>query len=597
MVRVTEIDEQYINQLDWLVHENANKNISVTSLEWYRYQKLIIPQLVVEVFGEEIAKLHFSGWIHIHKLNDGGLDKPYCIGYDLYPIITQGLKTPTITSKPPKHLDSAMDLIVNFIYVACQENTGAIGYYGWDVLLAPFIRVDGLSYRYVKQQVQRFVFNLNYPARVGYQTPFSNIVIALNNPYYVQRVVNIQGESHRLDMYVDEAKLLIKALCEVLLEGDATGKPHTFPIPTVIYNNEFLKLINDFEDLFWDVVRLRGSFYFMNGFNSTAFDLFSFCCRVLANHRRIQLLHSAKGIWTIPPGVGSINYVSINLPRVVAWSMAKMHEEKYIFDKLYDLMLKAREALNILRRRYERFLRLGLYPIKLTYLGLNAFKYHYNTIAIVGLAESYTLLVQDRHVFTDKNYVSDYVRYCRTILEFMNDVEREFEELDHVLYNLEQSPAESTTYKFAKSDWNHEDYSIRDYIRLFLPIAMLYTSQITPPYCQWDIWTQLDVEAHVQPLFTGGVVKLVFDHVKRDRETVRKLIDYAFSKGVIYLAYTPTITHCENCSFWDIGIYERCPKCGKPTEYWSRIVGYYRPLSNWNEGKKLEFRHRVGVKL
>ena len=607
-VKVSDIDEEYINQANWLVKENANKRVqSVVGLEWYRYQKLVIEKSIEEIFEPKHLKLHKEGWFHIHKLNDGGDVKLYCCGLDLVPLLEKGLITGRVDSKPPKHLDSAIDLIINLVYLIAIERTGACGFYGFDVGLAPFVRHDPyvralpeeLRYRYVKQQVQRFVFNCNYPSRAGYQSPFTNLTIAINNPYMLERPAIYGGEIvGKLGDYIDEAMTILRALCELYIEGDAIGRPFTFPIPTVVYEENLVKLLReyDMEDLFWDVVRLRGSFYFMNGNSGDAFELFSFCCRVIANAKKVKLLHKAKGIWVMPPTIGSIGYVGLNMPRIVAWAMAKMHEEKYIYDKIQELVIEADKVLMTLRQRYERFVKLGLYPISTTYLGKDFLKNYYNTIAVIGMAEAYALLAQDR-TYWYWGKPSECVKWYRDVLSYINGLLNELEEKTGVLHNLEQSPAESASYRLAKLDWNHEDHSIRDYIRLFLPIAMLYTSQITPPYCQWDIWTQLDVEAEVQPLFTGGVVKLVFDHAKRSREEVKKIIDYAIAKGVVYVAYTPTISHCEKCGWWDVGKYNRCPRCGSIIDYWSRIVGYYTPTSSWNEGKRLEFEYRVGVKI
>ena len=410
---ISSIDNEYINETSDFVKENANKRMkSVTGLEWYRYQNIIIKKSVEEIIPIELLKLHYDGWFHIHKLADGGDLKPYCAGIDIIPLFERGLITGRFDSKPPKHLDSAIDIIINFSYLLALERTGAVGLFGFDIALAPFIKHDTfLTYlphykleSYIKQQLQRFIFNCNYPSRAGAQSPFINISFGFNNPYVLKRRVVYNGEYVGLyEDYLHESLLILRLLCQLYLEGDALGRPFTFPIPTIVWNSKTEKMIKGFEfdDLFWDVVRLRGSFYFMNGNIEDCFELFSFCCRVIANAKKIKLLHLPKGIWVLPPTIGSIGYVSINLPRLVAWALAVKHEEKYFWDKLYELILKADDVLMILRRRYENFAKMGLYPLSTTYLGKDFLKNYFNTIAIVGMAEAFSLLTCDKNYWVN----------------------------------------------------------------------------------------------------------------------------------------------------------------------------------------------------
>jgi len=600
-----------IQQDEFYLRENANMYDSAAMIEFLTYAKLIEPLVLSEIeknCGKEIVEKHIKGEIHIHKLKDGGFFKPYCGGFYAVEVIRQGFETSSCASKPPKHLDSAVDQLVNFICACANERTGAVGL-GPIESLAPFIRFDKLDYKQVKQCIQRFVFNLNYSTRTGHQTPFSNITFYLiprvlkNFPAYV-------GGKYvgTLDEYEEEIAMLFRAFLEVYFEGDAYGRPFTFPIPTVIVNEEFFKWLetHNLKELFFKVVVERGVFNFQNGVIIDPLTLFSFCCRVTANTEKVKKF--TRGIWVLPPTVGSIGYVSINLPYLALKLKSEGKDiESHIFDLIYEDMKVGRKVLMFLRRRYEIIAKQGGYPITLRYIGPNPFKYYYNTIAVVGLPEYVTIVLNNPKLWNLEisldgyEYKKEIINVETKVLEFMNKVLEEFEKEDNVLYNLEQAPAESTVGKFAKA-------CIRDFGKLaetYLPsakdpfsrkIEYFMSSQNTPSYTTYRLETQLEIEGATQKLFTGGVMKFINIHRPIEPRQAELLVKSCINHGLIYYALNITQVICLDCGFRSIKLLWQCPICGSTNiEILSRIVGYYRPIRNWNPARRAEFTTRQSI--
>jgi len=601
---VLAIEKKVIND-ESIRRENANTSESAISLFW-NVAKCIITESVLNYLPPEAVKLHKDGWLHINKLWDGAFYLPYCGGFDTARILEKGLITPSVISKPPKHLDSAVDQLANFVMIAALERTGAVGLNAIDLYLAPFVKYDKLDYKRVKQCIQRFVFNLNYTTRIGYQTPFSNIIFGLGVKEYYELPAYVGGRIvGRLGDFIDEAKLVLKAFIEIFLEGDAYGRPFAFPVSTVLLTDNFVKLIKEDEELwnlFWKCVTERGQFYFLNGFSIDASGIFSFCCRLTSNVKKVmEYLHMTKGVWVLPPSTGSIGYVTINLPRIAIESM-KRGDEKYVDEYLYQVMVYARKVLNFFRNRYKRLHRLGYYPLTKIYVDeFDPFKYYYNTIAVTGMAEYVSILMNEPKLWyceinlDGHEYAKDIIKIYRRTFEYINKVLNEFEEEDHVLYNLEQAPAESSSYRFAKLDW--EKYPE---FRQFIPHGKdpltdreepFYTNQNTPPYTTYRLETQLLIESEVQQLFTGGVMKHIFVHKPLDYESIAKLmLKIGYETKIVYYSYAPTQSICLDCGYRTTALIWECPKCGSTNiEQWSRIVGYYRPVRNWNPGRRVEF--------
>ncbi len=384
---------------------------------------------------------------------------------------------------------------------------------------------------------------------------------------------------------------------------------NTFPIPTIILTNDWIKIVEsdaELSDLFWRCVAERGSFYFLNSLTSDRTGIFSFCCRLTVDVRKVvEYLHMSRGVWALPPSTGSIGYITINLPRIAIEASMRGDAEKYVDELLYEYMNIGREVLNILRARYTKLHKLGYYPLTRLYIDEHdPFKYYYNTIAVTGMAEYVSIILNEPKLwfreisFDGREYVKDVIRVYKRTFEYMGKILEEFEEEDRVLYNLEQAPAESSSYKFARLDW--ERYPK---FREFIPHGVdpftgreepYYTSQNTPPYTSWRIQTQIAVESEIQKLFTGGVMKHIFVHRPVKSEKVRELVLSICEKtDIVYLSYAPTQSICLDCGYRTTEVIWECPKCGsKNVEQWTRIVGYYRPVRSWNPGRRTEFAMR-----
>ncbi|MEM1645147.1 MAG: anaerobic ribonucleoside-triphosphate reductase [Ignisphaera sp.] len=601
--------EEYLSSYEWAVKDNANIPRAVTGLLSH-VLGVALHEEALRLLPREALKLHEDGWIYIYKLRDGSIIKPYCGGIDSKPIVEKGLITPTVVSKPPKHLDSAVDQVMNAAYIFSQERTGAIGLYGIDLTLAPFVRRDRLDYKAIKQNIQRFIFNMNYPLKAG-QSPFSNVVFAISNKYYrKQPVPNIEQRFRFVldtyENYIEEARLVLKAFADVFVEGDAVGQPFTFPIPTTIMNNEMEKILDEDPELrksFWNMIAKVGQMYFLNGYRHKAEDLFSFCCRLLSDMGRVrEILHQAKGVWDMPPSVGSVNVVVINLPRLAM--IARVSDDKKMLDKLDELLDVARKTLMWFRARYQRLFNDGMYPMTKEYIDpVDPFRFYYNTIGVIGMAE-YTSIMLGEPFFwlnVQPSNIPEVVKLYSDILNYIGNRLKEFEDEDGVLYNVEEVPGETLGVKlawkdvaFAKELTKSEDLSA------YIPVgevenkkAPFYTNQLSPPYTTLHLRYQLEIEAQCQKLFTGGVIKHIFVDRELDSELIAKFVTRTLKNTeVVYISITPTVAVCPSCGYRTIGRRTRCPSCGTPMDLWSRIVGYYRPVKMWNSGRIAEFNLR-----
>jgi len=607
--------EEYVSGLEWAVKDNANVPVTVSGLMAHLLGSVLYDE-AFKALPRSALRLHEEGWVYIYKLRDGSVIRPYCGGIDSRLVIERGLKTPTTVSRPPKHMDSAVDQLVNAIYIFSQERTGAVGLYGVDLNLAPFVKADKLGYASIRQNIQRFVYNLNYPLKSG-QSPFSNIVFATSNRFYRQLPIPTQvtsrfrlGSAESYESYLDEAKQVVKAFLEVFAEGDAVHQPFTFPIPTTIFNHDFVKALQEdpeLYNLYWAMVAKTGQMYFLNGFNnSSAEDLFSFCCRLLSDMKRVrEVLHKAKGVWDMPPSVGSVNVAVVNLPRLAM--IARTSDDKRMLDVLDNLLEISRATLMWFRARYEKLFRAGMYPMTREYIDpVNPFKYYYNTIGVIGMAE-YVSIMLGEPFFWQQAQPSDIpgvVKLYTDILSYINKRLQEFEEQDEVLYNVEEVPGETLGVKLAWKDLEFaKGISSGEDLRAYIPVGEIdgkkqpfYTNQLTPPYTSLHLRWQLEVESKCQKLFTGGVIKHVFIDRELDVETIAKFVERVMrDTEVVYMSITPTISVCPSCGFRAVGRALKCPRCGKPLDIWSRIVGYYRPVSSWNSGRVAEFTLRRDV--
>ena len=627
-LEIIRAEREYIERASWEVRENANMNISYSNFRNFLFDRLLKkPEILSKYLPKEAVSDHFRGDLHIHKLPDS-LFIPYCIGWSFKKILKKGLITPTIVSKPAKHVDTAIAHLTNFFFFGSQEYTGAQAASGFDVFLAPFIREDKVPYIKVKQAIQHMLFNLNYPARAGFQSPFTNITLVLDtSKQYLKEHAVIGGKElpNTLEEYLDEILVVNKALFELLIEGDAKGQPFTFPIPTIMITKNFDwngRRWGEVTDLIFEALAKRGSAYLLNGYSTNVEALYSMCCRLtidvskLNNFNHFKLNSSslrlkefedvedylaknrqAFGIWALPDATGSIGVVTLNMPRIAALSRGEWD----VFEEiLYAKMEHARKVLLTWRRRYAISLKSGLMPISKVYLG--HFRNHFNTFGIIGLPEAAANFMRNPKLWfeCDRREINEAVSIMKKMVKMVREKAMEYEEIDNYLYNVEEIPGESTSYRLAKLDLKYFKEEVEKG-EILIPsdgTAPFYSNSIIPYYANVSIPDRARWEGEVQQEFTGGVMMHLFLQESPDPKALKNLVrSIALNTKVVYFSITPTIAVCRKCGWRAIGLFEKCPNCGHEVDLWSRIVGYYRPLRSWNIGKIAEFKLRVQYRV
>lgn len=616
----TQIDlweKQYLEERsDWESRENANVNRSFGAFVNYILSKALKHPTVLErYFPKEAVEMHTSSDIHIHKL-PLSLFIPYCAGWSLQKLLKVGLKTPTITSNPAKHFDTAISHLVNFFFLAANEWSGAQATSGFDVFLAPFVRHDGIGGREIRQALQRLVYEINYPSRIGFQSPFTNITIVMDlSEAYLNSDAIVGGEVvGRAGDYIDEAIIIDKELLRLYLEGDALGRPFTFPIVTLMLTPKFDwngTRWGELTDLIFQVLAERGSLYILNGYASDIEGLYAMCCRLTIDTRKLNHVgfklrldksdfddmyselkrsRGPRGVWAAPDATGSIGVVTINLPRLAI--MSNGDEDKF-FDMLLDRMHIARDVLAKLRVRYQRSLELGLMP--LTRIYIQSFANHFSTIGIIGLPEAAVNLVGNFDVWNSPQVV-EVAEIMKRIVRFIRKETERWEELDGILYNVEEVPGESAAYRLALDDYKKFKELVEEG-KAFIPILNgepIYSSSIVPYYVSIPITKRIEIEGLVQQEFTGGVMAHLFIGQSVDPKALKKFIySIVTNTKIVYFSITPAVSICTKCRWQGVGIHWNCPVCNSPAEVWSRIVGYYRPVQSWHVGRQKEFKHRV----
>lgn len=568
----------YLKQLDWQVNENSNMSYSIQGLNNYIASEISKKYWLNKIYPEHIKNAHLSGDIHIHDLN---IISVYCVGWDLKDLLTEGFKgvRGKIESAPPKHFRTALGQVVNFMYTMQGEAAGAQAFSNFDTLLAPFIRYDGLDYAQVKQAVQEFVFNMNVPTRVGFQTPFTNITMDLTVPsYYAEQPVIIGGELME-ETYKDfqaEMDMLNKAFFEVMMEGDSSGRVFTFPIPTYNITKDF-DWDNKNLDGLWEMSAKYGIPYFSNFINSdmSPEDARSMCCRLRIDNRELE--YRGGGLFGSNPLTGSVGVVTVNLPKI-ADSVKNKGE---FFEKLSCQMEVAKESLEIKRALLEDFTDKNLYPYTKFYLrDIKArygvyWKNHFSTIGLIGMNEAcLNLLGDDIGSFRGKQFALDVMDFMRAkIVEFQKETGHN--------YNLEATPGEGTSYRLAKLDKNHK----YPYFTNSTQLPVNYSD---------DIFEVLDHQDELQTKYTGGTVVHIFageriSNINTMKNLVKKVCN---NYKLPYFTFSPTFSTCPNHGYV-AGEHFKCPECGAECEVYSRIVGYIRPVNQWNKGKQMEFHNRT----
>lgn len=572
--------KDYINDIDWKIRENSNEGMMSFSGLNARISGEVLSHFALnQLYSDTIKKAHVEGDCHIHDLSYPIVG--YCAGWSLENLLKQGFgHVPNqVHSFPARHLETATLHMVNFIGTMQGEFAGAQAFSSVDTYLAPFIRQDRLSYESVKQDIQKLIFGLNVPSRWGWQTPFSNLTFDWTVPEDLKdKKVVIGGEE--LDStygeYQAEMDMFNRAFLELMNEGDQLGRVFTFPIPT--YN-----LTKDFNwnspnaNLLFEVTARYGIPYFQNyiGTNLDPGDVRAMCCRLNLDQR--ELLRRPGNMWGPGDSTGSIGVVTINLNRIGYESSSK---EEY-FERLRAVMDLAKHALETKRDVVNNMLRKGLMPYTLVYLG--HFDNHFSTIGLCGMHES-ILNFMGKGISTVEGKA-----FAEEVLNFMRSTIQEFQEETGNLFNLEATPAESTSYRLARLD--KEKYQNIKTSGTDKYPYLTNSTQLNVDATR-DIFEALQHQKDLQPLYTGGTIFHAFLPESIEGETCKKLVQKIAESNLPYFSITPTFSVCPNHGYLK-GEKPICGDCGEKTEVYSRIVGYLRPVATWNDGKQQEFKERT----
>lgn len=605
--------EQYLDHSDWRISENSNMTYSLQGLNFNVSSAIISRYWLNKIFPEEIRIAHDSGLFHIHDL---GVLGPYCVGWSLEDLIQKGFGgvRGKVESAPPRHFRTALGQIVNFFYTLQGEAAGAQAFSSFDTLLAPFVRFDELTYKEVKQAMQEFVFNVNVPTRVGFQTPFTNLTFDLVPPNnYKDKKIVYNGK--KLDTtygdFQNEMNMINKAFAEIMMEGDRKGRIFTFPIPTYNISKDFDWENENLKEI-WEMTAKYGVPYFANFVHSdmNPEDARSMCCRLRLDNR--ELRKRGGGLFAADPLTGSVGVVTINIPRIAYTS----RNENEFFHNLANAMELAKSCLEIKRKVIEDFTEKGLYPYSSFYLSSIKESYgtywgnHFSTIGLLGMNEAALNFIGKP--------ISDPIskEWVKKVINFMKEKISSYQEETGNYYNLEATPAEGASYSLPKKDKANFDL-----IRTSGDSdTSFYTNSVHLPVNEeHDIFEILKHQDDLQTMFTGGTVVHLFlgesiQDWKRARDLVRKIVN---NFSLPYFTLTPTFSVCpvhgylngENAvcckdhseaDLHKFGRYsedEEGKKLEIHPEIYSRIVGYFRPVENWNRGKKKEFSERKPLKV
>jgi anaerobic ribonucleoside-triphosphate reductase len=588
----TDLIKEYISQSDWRVKENANMSYSLQGLNNHIASSVIARYWLQEIYSPSAAKVHINGDLHIHDLSFLGA---YCVGWDLYDLLMVGFKgvPGKAQSKPARHFRVALGQITNFLYTMQGEAAGAQALSNFDTLLAPFIAYDKLDYKSVRQAMQEFLFNMNVPTRVGFQTPFTNLTFDLIvSPDLAQQPVIIGGKRQK-KKYADfqkEMDMINRAFGEVMLEGDAAGRVFSFPIPTYNLTPDF-EWDNPVLDPIFEMSAKYGIPYWANFVSSDMKpeDTRSMCCRLRLD--LAELMKRGGGYFGANALTGSIGVVTLNMARIGYLARS----QKSFLIRVGKLMRLAQDALETKRKVVERLTEGGLYPYSKFYLRNNKKRFgsywagHFSTIGLNGLNEGITNLM-------GKNIGSQEGRqFAQEVLSYMRKQLVNYQEKTGNLYNLEATPAEGTSYRFAKIDRKkYPEIIVANEKEAKKGAAPFYTnSSQLPVDFNGDVFRALELQDHLQCQYTGGTVFHVFLGERltdgEEAKVLAKKIVNNFS--LPYFSFTPTFSVCPSHGYLK-GEHQQCPKCKKKCEVYSRIVGYLRPVAQWNKGKKAEFELR-----
>ena len=583
LLNYKDLVDNYLRINDWRVKENSTVTYSVGGLILSNSGAITANYWLSEIYDNEIADAHRTAAIHIHDLS---MLTGYCAGWSLKQLIKEGLGgvPGKITSSPASHLSTLCNQMVNFLGIMQNEWAGAQAFSSFDTYLAPFVRVDNLTQRDVKQCIQSFIYGVNTPSRWGTQAPFSNITLDWVCPNDLANLPAIIGGKEMDFTYGEcqkEMDMVNKAFIEIMIEGDANGRGFQYPIPTYSITRDFDWSETENNKLLFEMTAKYGTPYFSNYINSDMepSDVRSMCCRLRLDLR--ELRKKSGGFFGSGESTGSIGVVTINMPRLAY----EAYDEKDFYKRLDRLMDISARSLKTKRTVITKLLEGGLYPYTRRYLG--TFENHFSTIGLVGMNEAALNASWLRKDLTHP----ESQQFAKDVLNHMRERLSDYQELYGDLYNLEATPAESTTYRFAKHD--KEQYP--DIITANENGTPYYTnSSHLPVGYSEDIFSALDVQDELQTLYTSGTVFHAFlgeklPDWKAASTLVRKIAE---NYKLPYYTMSPTYSVCSTHGYLT-GEQAICPHCGAKTEIYSRITGYYRPVQNWNDGKAQEFRDRL----
>ncbi len=575
--------DKYLKMNDWRVKENSTVTYSVGGLILSNSGAITANYWLSEIYDDEIGNAHRNADIHIHDLS---MLTGYCAGWSLKQLIQEGLGgvTGKITSSPAGHLSTLCNQMVNFLGIMQNEWAGAQAFSSFDTYLAPFVKVDNLSYKEVKQCIQSFIYGVNTPSRWGTQSPFTNITLDWTVPNDLAELNCIVGGKEMDFKYKDckkEMDMVNKAFIEIMIEGDANGRGFQYPIPTYSITSDFDWSETENNQLLFEMTAKYGTPYFSNYINSDMepSDVRSMCCRLRLDLR--ELRKKSGGFFGSGESTGSVGVVTINMPRIAY--LAENEEDFYKrLDKLMDISAR---SLKIKRTVITKLLEEGLYPYTKRYLG--TFNNHFSTIGLVGMNE---VGLNAKWLRADMTH-EETQQFSKDVLNHMRERLSDYQEMYGDLYNLEATPAESTSFRFAKHD------------RKRWPDIITATDNDNAPYYTnsshlpvgytEDIFAALDIQDELQTLYTSGTVFHAFlgeklPTWKSAANLVRKIAE---NYKLPYYTMSPTYSVCTEHGYLNGEVY-KCPHCGKTTEVYSRITGYYRPVQAWNDGKSQEFKER-----
>ena len=587
-IKSTEIDykktvDSYLNVSDWRVKENSTVTYSVGGLILSNSGAVTANYWLTEVYDPEIGSAHKNADLHIHDLS---MLTGYCAGWSLKQLIKEGLGgvRGKITSSPASHLSTLCNQMVNFLGIMQNEWAGAQAFSSFDTYLAPFVKKDGLTYKEVKQCIQSFIYGVNTPSRWGTQAPFTNITLDWTVPNDMAELNAIVGGKEQDFKYkdcVEEMKMINKAFIEIMIEGDANGRGFQYPIPTYSITRDFDWSETENNRLLFEMTAKYGTPYFSNYINSDMepSDVRSMCCRLRLDLR--ELRKKSGGYFGSGESTGSVGVVTLNMPRIAYLAV----DEKDFYSRLTKLMDIAARSLKVKRNVITKLLEAGLYPYTKRYLG--TFNNHFSTIGLVGMNEA---CLNARWLKKDLTH-AEAQKFTQEVLNYMRDKLSDYQELYGDLYNLEATPAESTSYRLAKHDKSRYPDIITASENKDTPY---YTnSSHLPVNYTSDIYQALDIQDNLQTLYTSGTVFHTFLGQKLPSwqscmALVRKIAE---NYRLPYYTISPTYSVCRHHGYITGEVY-KCPICGEVTEVYSRITGYYRPVQNWNVGKTAEFKER-----